>query len=144
MRREFIYVISYKPYELCDESRIIVVCAMKQITEQKIRGAHFTPHELACFVARRIIKTLSLENMDAIRVLDPACGDGELLLAFTKTLSKETLNKTTVIGVETNTKAIENAQVRLTNTSAKQVILQCDDFLDVCETVIAQQQLFFY
>ena len=118
------------------------MCAIKQVTDQKAHGAHYTPYELACFVAKRIIKTLSLENMDALRVLDPACGDGELLLAFTKTLTREALNKTTVIGVETNTKAIENAQVRLVNTSARQIILQHDDFLDICETVITQQQLF--
>ena len=116
---------------------------MKQVTDQKVRGAHFTPHELACFVARRIIKTLDVENMDAIRVLDPACGDGELLLAFAKTFSTNALNKTTMIGVETNIQAIETARVRLVNTFAKQIILQRDDFLDVCEPVIAQQQLFF-
>ena len=64
----------------------MVVYVMKQITEQKANGAHFTPHELACFVARRIIKTLSFDALNSMSVLDPSCGDGELLLAFAKTL----------------------------------------------------------
>ena len=94
------------------------MCAVKQVTDQKVHGAHFTPHELACFVARRIIKTLSLESMNTVRVLDPACGDGELLLAFSETLPANTLHKTTTIGVETNIQAIETAKVRLANTLA--------------------------
>jgi len=120
-----------------------VVCAIKQVTDQKANGAHFTPHELACFVARRIIKTLSLDTMNTLSVLDPACGDGELLLAFTKTLPKKALHKTTVIGVENNIQTVQTAQVRLADTSVKQVIVKHDDFLNICENAIIQHQLFF-
>ena len=118
------------------------MCAIKQITDQKANGAHFTPHELACFVARRIIKTLSLDTMSTLSVLDPACGDGELLLAFAKTLPEEALRKTNIIGIETNIQTVQTAQVRLVNTSVKQVTVQHDDFLDICENAITQHQLF--
>lgn len=116
---------------------------MKQITEKKAHGAHFTPHELACFVARRIIKTLSLDTIDTMSVLDPACGDGELLLAFAKMLSQSALSKTTLIGVETNKEAIETARTRLMNSSTRQVVFQQNDFLDIYENAIIQHQLFF-
>ncbi len=115
---------------------------MKQITAQKAQGVHFTPHELACFVARRIIKTLSIDRIDTINVLDPSCGDGELLLAFAETLPQSTLDKTTLIGVETNGEAIETARVRLLSTSTKQVIFHQNDFLDIYENAIIQHSLF--
>ncbi len=116
---------------------------MKQITEKKAHGAHFTPHELACFVARRIIKTLSLDTIETMSVLDPACGDGELLLAFAKMLPQSALSKTTLIGVETNKEAVETARTRLMHSSTRQVVLQQNDFLDIYENAIIQHQLFF-
>jgi hypothetical protein len=116
---------------------------MKQITEQKARGAHFTPHELACFVARCIIKTLSIDALDSISVLDPSCGDGELLVAFAKMLLQSALDKTTLIGVETNGEAIDIARVRLLSASTKQVMFQQDDFLDIYEDAVIQHQLFY-
>jgi len=115
---------------------------MKQITAKKAHGAHFTPHELACFVARRIIKTLSLDTIDTMSVLDPACGDGELLLAFAKMLPQSALSKTTLIGVETDGGVIETARTRLVGTSTKQIVLQQNDFLDIYENAIIQHQLF--
>lgn len=70
------------------------MCAIRQVTEKKASGVHFTPHELACFVAQRIIRTLSLSTISTMSVLDPACGDGELLLAFAQTLSQNDLQGT--------------------------------------------------
>ena len=119
------------------------MCAIKQVTDQKANGAHFTPYELARFVARRIIKTLSLDTMNTLSVLDPACGDGELLLAFAKTLPEEALHKTNMIGVETNIQAVKTAQIRLADTKVKQITVQHADFLDICENVVTQHQLFF-
>jgi hypothetical protein len=46
---------------------------------RKSHGVHYTPSELAAFVARRVV--LQLGGRETV-VLDPACGDGELLLAF--------------------------------------------------------------
>ncbi|MGW5455480.1 Eco57I restriction-modification methylase domain-containing protein [Nocardia sp. NPDC003979] len=47
--------------------------------ERKRHGRHYTPPELARFLARRAL--LYAPYRAELRVLDPACGDGELLLA---------------------------------------------------------------
>ncbi|KAF0845674.1 Eco57I restriction-modification methylase domain-containing protein [Nocardia caishijiensis] len=47
--------------------------------ERKRHGRHYTPPELARFLARRAL--LHAPRGAELRVLDPACGDGELLLA---------------------------------------------------------------
>ena len=50
-------------------------------SEAKTHGVHYTPPELADFLARRILGQLDVKER-AVRVLDPACGEGELLAAF--------------------------------------------------------------
>ncbi|GLW92328.1 Eco57I restriction-modification methylase domain-containing protein [Actinokineospora globicatena] len=47
--------------------------------EVKRHGKHYTPVGLAEFLASGIVRNLAVA--DVVRVLDPACGDGELLLA---------------------------------------------------------------
>lgn len=47
--------------------------------ERKRHGRHYTPPALARFLARRAL--LHAPRVGELRVLDPACGDGELLLA---------------------------------------------------------------
>ncbi|MBC7300542.1 MAG: N-6 DNA methylase, partial [Nocardia sp.] len=47
--------------------------------ERKRHGRHYTPPELARFLARRALRYAPRSGV--LRVLDPACGDGELLLA---------------------------------------------------------------
>ena len=48
-------------------------------SERKSTGSHFTPTDLAQFVARKLADVCASDNPS---VLDPACGDGELLDAF--------------------------------------------------------------
>ncbi|TCJ93476.1 Eco57I restriction-modification methylase domain-containing protein [Nocardia alba] len=48
--------------------------------ERKRHGRHYTPPELARFLARRALRYAPRAGV--LRVLDPACGDGELLLAL--------------------------------------------------------------
>lgn len=119
------------------------MCAIRQVTEKKASGVHFTPHELACFVAQRIIRTLSLSTISTMSVLDPACGDGELLLAFAQTLSQNDLRKATFIGVETDKQAVETAYSRFTTFPIEQFLLKNQDFLAICKQAPSQPQLFF-
>jgi adenine-specific DNA-methyltransferase len=51
--------------------------------ERKRHGRHYTPPALARFLARRLLEHVPLPGGSGmLRVLDPACGDGELLLAM--------------------------------------------------------------
>lgn len=53
--------------------------------ERKRHGRHYTPPDLARFLARRALR--HRPPGAELRVLDPACGDGELLLAVRRELA---------------------------------------------------------
>jgi adenine-specific DNA-methyltransferase len=73
---------------------------------RKQEGAHYTPAGLAAFVARHLVAVCETREPC---VLDPAVGDGELLLAFGNAFGAPcTLN-----GFDLNEVAIENASQRL-------------------------------
>lgn len=57
------------------------------ITKEQIKstGATFTPKSLADFLATRLIKYISAKN---VKALDPACGEGELLVSMGEKLSE--------------------------------------------------------
>src|SRR5436305_500108 len=118
---------------------------MKQITEQKANGAHFTPYELACFVAKRIIRSIPTDffaTKETIRVLDPSCGDGELLLAFAEMLPSEYRRKIILMGVEFDKQSLGTAQHRLANCSIERLQLESADFLKIGKMKPAQPSLF--
>jgi methylase of polypeptide subunit release factors len=115
---------------------------VKQVTEKKANGVHFTPHQLACFVARRIIKAVPSESMDSMRVLDPACGDGELLLAFAEVLPPKYLERTVFVGVESDDRSLVQAKRRFEKCSIQQFELEKADFLELCKRNMVQRSLF--
>ena len=56
------------------------------VEQAKRHGLHYTPSDLAAFLASRAIKFT--EPKPKIRVFDPACGDGELLIAVRDALAQ--------------------------------------------------------
>ncbi|MDQ3402792.1 MAG: SAM-dependent methyltransferase, partial [Actinomycetota bacterium] len=52
---------------------------MAPVDGRKRSGAHYTPVGLAGFLADRVLRVVGGRP---VRVLDPACGDGELLAAI--------------------------------------------------------------
>ncbi|RBY88560.1 N-6 DNA methylase [Blastococcus sp. TF02A-26] len=52
---------------------------MEPAADRKRHGKHYTPLDLADFLATRTLSRLGAS--DRLTILDPACGDGELLLA---------------------------------------------------------------
>ncbi len=69
------------------------------VTKKKATGAHFTPFPLARVVAKRI-RDLMCSFDGSIRILDPACGDGNLLCAVAEVLPAAVLRRATLIGIE--------------------------------------------
>ncbi|MFI2461373.1 Eco57I restriction-modification methylase domain-containing protein [Nocardia sp. NPDC019323] len=49
--------------------------------DRKRHGRHYTPPVLARFLAQRLLRHAEPSAAGVLRVLDPACGDGELLFA---------------------------------------------------------------
>jgi len=73
---------------------------------RKAEGAHYTPAGLAEFVAKHIAAICGVKRPV---VLDPAVGDGELLVAFGKAWSGECL----LNGFDIDEVAVANAEARL-------------------------------
>lgn len=108
-------------------------------SKRKLTGAHYTPPELARFVAQRILSEAVLNVSDYIRVLDPACGDGELLLAFADTINPKYLERLILVGYESDKSAIDRANTRLMNLPIKGLELIADDFLELSKKQFQRQ-----
>lgn len=57
----------------------------RQITNKKRYGQHYTPADLARFLARRAATAVDFDKA-TLTIVDPACGDGELLIAAAEAL----------------------------------------------------------
>lgn len=92
---------------------------------QKQEGAHYTPAGLAEFVATHLAAVCEVKQP---LVLDPAMGDGELLLAFGRALGR----KCTLNGFDLDPVAASNAGARLRDELPKLTgEMKQQDFLEV-------------
>ncbi|HLI29935.1 MAG TPA: N-6 DNA methylase, partial [Terriglobia bacterium] len=84
----------------------------RHVTEEKADGATFTPRKLARFVARQIVTNLRVTNGRAIRVLDPAVGEGALLVSLLEELHAHGLRDVDVEvhGFDTNPESLSIAK----------------------------------
>jgi tRNA1(Val) A37 N6-methylase TrmN6 len=100
------------------------------VTQEKADGATYTPPLLADFVASQIINSAILPT-EEIRVLDPAVGDGELLISLLKQLTSRTKASISVHGFDTDVKALALARQRLARFFPKvDVNLEHGNFLN--------------
>jgi len=84
------------------------------LEDRKLSGAHYTPKILGDFVAQKILNVWSGESSHGeIRILDPAVGDGELLLSILEQIPQITYPKVKVLGFDTDPHAIELATKRI-------------------------------
>lgn len=98
---------------------------MKEKEQIKNTGATFTPKELAIFLAERIASYVTNTNQ---KVLDPACGEGELLLAMGNTLSHKNINFC-LTGFDTNEKYLDITKDRIKSSFSEKSDFTCEDFL---------------
>jgi len=97
------------------------------VGEAKSDGVTYTPRALANFVAERIVETAQLSSGRAVRVLDPAVGHGELLLALLDRIGEPV----EVCGFETDPLALAEARERLSREHPQAVLnLRLGSFLD--------------
>ena len=95
----------------------------------KNSGATFTPTELADFLADKLISELFQETATSYTILDPACGEGELLASIARKLSVSN-NKISINikGFDTNIDYIISAKSNLSEFNFNADI-QNQDFL---------------
>jgi adenine-specific DNA-methyltransferase len=84
------------------------------VPEGKAGGATYTPNILADFVACQIVNAIDEVPVDRpLQVIDPAIGDGELLVSLLKHLAEKPVFGIEVYGFETDEKALNIAATRL-------------------------------
>jgi SAM-dependent methyltransferase len=99
------------------------------VTQEKSGGATYTPVNLADFVAAQIVEAATLPT-EEIRVLDPAVGDGELLVSLLTKLSAKTNAIISVYGFDIDDAALGHARKRITAAYPKvKLHLERDNFL---------------
>ena len=95
----------------------------------KNSGATFTPTELADFLADKLIAELHQEKITSFTILDPACGEGELLSSIVRRLStSKNRIKINIKGFDTNIDYIISAKSNLSEFTCN-VDIQNQDFL---------------
>lgn len=98
------------------------------VTEEKATGATYTPPELADFVAAEMIREWDGDHRAPLRILDPAVGEGSLLLSLLKHLPRS--EPVEVWGFDNNQRAIEAAATKITRAHPDASLhLTCGDFL---------------
>jgi len=83
------------------------------VTQEKSGGATYTPVLLADFVAEQIADAARFAPGSRISILDPAIGDGALLISLLNKLRMRDIGKITVHGFETDAAALKRARQNL-------------------------------
>jgi type I restriction-modification system DNA methylase subunit len=108
------------------------------VTRQKATGSHFTPRELARLVANRLVAALVQNPQRNLLVLDPACGNGELLIAFARAAGSNLLWRVELIGVDEDPSYANQARTRLLGVGARSTQVFEGDFLKIVSGQPAQ------
>lgn len=101
---------------------------------RKATGSHYTPSRLAEFVADKIVAAYAKTSRTKtpIRVLDPAVGDGILLVSLLRRLVTNGFDEIEVTGYDTNALAVRRtAELIREEFPAIQCRLHAADFLDL-------------
>ena len=110
-----------------------------EIDHIKRTGATFTPKELATYLAEKLY---SYQNGNNLKVLDPACGNGALLLAMSDVL-QENNRIFEIHGYDSNAEYLSVAQENLlSNNRITNINLFLADFLEVIDLNKKQLSLF--
>ncbi|MEO5927068.1 MAG: N-6 DNA methylase [Patescibacteria group bacterium] len=83
----------------------------------KANGEHYTPEILASFVAKKIAEAIGEKVSDRLKILDPAVGDGELLLPLAALMSASCKHGLEISGFDIKNEALAKAKDRLARQS---------------------------
>jgi adenine-specific DNA-methyltransferase len=102
------------------------------VSNEKASGATYTPKILADFVAEHIVAIAELHRgKTPIRILDPAIGDGALLVSLLAKLRERTDIPIAIYGFDTDTDALSEARHRIhASALSAEVHLKHGNFLE--------------
>jgi type I restriction-modification system DNA methylase subunit len=87
-----------------------------QLDKKKKNGVEYTPEELSDFLTTKVFTYIKKSNYkgSSLSVLDPACGEGQLLISC---LNKDSLNfqKIILAGVDIDSESVKNALVKVSS-----------------------------
>lgn len=102
---------------------------MKTAIQIKSHGIHYTPPELSAFLAKSIASKLDTDQ-EVIQILDPACGDGGLLMALAEALPENVRHRIILVGYDKDADALDEARDVLSHLAVKDIQLKQGDFLE--------------
>jgi len=110
---------------------ILSIFEVYMTTKEQIKntGATFTPRGLSVFLAERIAAYAQPKQS---RVLDPACGEGELLIAMGEVLDANAIDFS-LTGYDANEQYLNFAKDRLMHLGVRKTELHHKDFLQVID-----------
>jgi adenine-specific DNA-methyltransferase len=94
---------------------------------RKAHGVHYTPAELAGFLSGEALALAG--GQGPLRVLDPACGDGSLLLALAGAAGHARARDLRVVGLDQDAEALRVARETLKGAPFAGIELRQADFL---------------
>jgi len=98
---------------------------------RKKEGAHYTPEFMSEFMSRQLINNHAIK--DSVSIVDPAIGDGELLVSLIQALKQKGVKDIRAYGFDTNEGSINITQHRLESLFPEITLhLEALDFLDLC------------
>lgn len=102
----------------------------RKVDHVKANGVHYTPPDLAQFLAEAVIRNLQSRKGE-IWLLDPACGDGALLNAVAKAAKPSLRKRLVLTGYEMDKSALASAKETLNGCGVARVELKQADFLSL-------------
>lgn len=111
------------------------------VSEAKAGGANYTPKHLSDFVASQLVRAAGVTHPNAnLRVLDPAVGDGELLVSLLEHLTVEHHAGIEIVGFDTSEIALAAANERLKQKFPHvRVNLVLGNFLDFASSFFSSE-----
>lgn len=140
-----VHAMSPPPVRPHEESAERSLVTLPDEAERKANGIHYTPPLLAAYLAQQVVAGLVNRSGNSGRcsILDPACGDGELLKAISDAAPRGLKGGLTLTGFDTDAAAIRAAERTLNGIGVAAVDLRCIDFLSAFTISDSEPQMGF-